>query len=147
MFVNYTLYRKHNFLRWLILLHWVDEMKCPDVRFHDPEFSSPLLKYSFKKGRSLDFTAGMSWRAELKAFELAGHTAAVGDADAYRQSLEESNNGQDDLTSLKKLWTGTLTYWKSSLNQDKTRAVMSSATIKKVIYNSNVQNVNVKPSV
>ena len=59
--------------------------------------SLQLLKYSFKKGRSLDFTAGMSWRAELKAFELAGHTAAVGDADAYRQSLEESNNGQDDL--------------------------------------------------
>ena len=59
--------------------------------------SLQLLKYSFKKGRSLDFTAGMSWRAELKAFELAGHTAAVGDADAYRRSLEESNNGQDDL--------------------------------------------------
>ena len=59
--------------------------------------SLQLLKYSFKKGRSLDFTAGMSWRAELKAFELAGHTAAVGDADAYRWSLEEPNNGQDDL--------------------------------------------------
>ena len=39
----------------------------------------------------------MSWRAELKAFELAGHTAAVGDADDYRRSLEEPNNGQDDL--------------------------------------------------
>jgi hypothetical protein len=39
----------------------------------------------------------MSWRAELKAFELAGHIAAVGDADAYRQSLEGPNNGQDDL--------------------------------------------------
>jgi hypothetical protein len=56
-----------------------------------------VLKFSIKKGRSLTFTQGTSWKDELMEFELLARTEPVGDADAYGRSLEESGEDSDKL--------------------------------------------------
>lgn len=56
-----------------------------------------VLKFSVKKGRSLTFTQGTSWKDELMEFELLARTEPVGDADAYGRSLEESGEDSDKL--------------------------------------------------
>jgi hypothetical protein len=56
-----------------------------------------ILKFSIKKGRPLKFTEGMSWKDELTEFELAARTAPLGDAEAYKRSLEDPETESDDL--------------------------------------------------
>ena len=56
-----------------------------------------ILKFSIRKGRPLKFTEGMSWKEEIKQFELKALTAPLGDAEAYGRSLQVSDNDSDDL--------------------------------------------------
>jgi hypothetical protein len=56
-----------------------------------------ILKFSIRKGRPLMFTEGMSWKEEIKEFELKALTAPLGDAEAYGRSLQESDNDSDGL--------------------------------------------------
>ena len=56
-----------------------------------------ILNFSIKKGRPLKFTEGMSWKDELAKFELAAQTAPLGDAEAYKRSLEDPEAESDDL--------------------------------------------------
>ena len=56
-----------------------------------------ILKFSIKKGRPLKFTQGRSWKDELTEFELAAQTAPLGDAKAYKRSLEDPEAESDDL--------------------------------------------------
>ena len=56
-----------------------------------------ILKFSIRKGRPLRFTEGMSWTDELLGFEMAARTAPLGDAEAYRRSLETTEDNLDDL--------------------------------------------------
>jgi hypothetical protein len=56
-----------------------------------------ILKFSIRKGRPLRFTEGMSWTDELLGFEMAARTAPLGDAEAYRRSLETTEDDLDDL--------------------------------------------------
>ena len=56
-----------------------------------------IMKFSIRKGRPLKFTEGMSWDEELKEFELNARIAPLGDAEAYRHSLEKPGIDSDDL--------------------------------------------------
>jgi hypothetical protein len=56
--------------------------------------SLQMLKFSIRKGRSLNFTEGMRWSDELKEFEFAARVAPLGDAEAYGHSLD--NIGDED---------------------------------------------------
>jgi hypothetical protein len=56
-----------------------------------------ILKFSIWKGRPLKFTEKMAWDEELEKFELNAWIASLGNADAYRCSLEEPNIDSDDL--------------------------------------------------
>ena len=56
-----------------------------------------IMKFSIWKGRPLKFTEEMSWDEELKEFELNTWIAPLGDAEAYRNSLEKPGIDSDDL--------------------------------------------------
>jgi hypothetical protein len=58
-----------------------------------------ILKFSIQKGRALKFTEGMGWIEELIEFEHMAWTAPVGEAEAYRRSLEDP---EKDLENLEK---------------------------------------------
>ena len=59
-----------------------------------------ILKFSIRKERPLKFTETMSWKEELKEFELLARTAPLGDAEAYGRSLEEHEDDSDDLMNI-----------------------------------------------
>jgi len=59
-----------------------------------------MLKYSIKKGRSLNFTQGMSWTKELREFEFAAQVEPVGDAEAYGWSLEQPEENLSEIEEL-----------------------------------------------
>jgi hypothetical protein len=59
-----------------------------------------ILKFSIRKGQSLNFTEGMNWKDELKFFEFAARTEPLGDAEAYGRSLEDPDEDSDDLEDL-----------------------------------------------
>jgi len=56
-----------------------------------------ILKFSIRKGTRLSFTEGMSWKDELKEFELAARTVPPSDPEAYGRSLEDPGEDSDDL--------------------------------------------------
>ena len=56
-----------------------------------------ILKFSIQKNRALRFTEGMGWNEELIEFEHMAWTAPVGEAEAYRRSLEDP---EEDLENL-----------------------------------------------
>ena len=62
--------------------------------------SLQILKFSIRKGRPLNFTQGMSWSDELKEFEYAAQVAPLGDAEAYRHSLEGHEEDSDELEEM-----------------------------------------------
>lgn len=62
--------------------------------------SLQIMKFSIRKGRSLNFTEGMNWKDELKEFEFAARTEPLGDAEAYGRSLEDPKEDSDDLEDL-----------------------------------------------
>ena len=59
-----------------------------------------LLKFAVRKGQSLNFTEGMSWKDELATFEFLARTQPVGDAEAYGRSLDKPDVDSDDLEDL-----------------------------------------------
>jgi hypothetical protein len=65
--------------------------------------SLQIMKFSIRKGRTLNFTEGTSWEDELKEFEHAARTESTGDPDTYEQTLdvdEDSDALEDKLEEL-----------------------------------------------
>jgi hypothetical protein len=59
-----------------------------------------ILKFSVKKGRPLNFTAGMNWKDELKTFEYLARTDPAGEPDAFRRGLEVPGGDSDELEDI-----------------------------------------------
>jgi hAT family C-terminal dimerisation region len=59
-----------------------------------------ILKFSIKKGRPLNFTAGMNWKDELQTFEYLACTDPAGEPESYRRSLEVSDGDSDEMEDL-----------------------------------------------
>ena len=58
-----------------------------------------ILKYSVRKGRSLNFTEGMSWDEELKEFEYLARTYPSEDLDTFGKNLNVAHQDEDELES------------------------------------------------
>jgi hypothetical protein len=54
-----------------------------------------ILKFSIRRETALKFS-DMSWKEELKEFELLARSAPLGDAEAYGRSLEVDDNADSD---------------------------------------------------
>ena len=59
-----------------------------------------ILKFSIKKGRPLNFTAGMNWKDELQNFEYLACTDPAGEAESYRQGLEVPEVDSDEMEDI-----------------------------------------------
>lgn len=59
--------------------------------------SLQLMKFSIRKAKPLKFTEGLDWSDELKEFEHAARTAAVGDPEAYGRSLDNEGENSDEM--------------------------------------------------
>lgn len=59
--------------------------------------SLQILKFSINKGRSLDFTKGLSWEDELKEFEKAARMAPFGEVEAYGRTVGIAGEDSDDM--------------------------------------------------
>ena len=62
-----------------------------------------ILKFLINKGKSLEFTEGLSWSDELKEFEQAARRAPLGDAEAYGRTVDMVEEDSDDLDVLEDL--------------------------------------------
>ena len=56
-----------------------------------------ILKFSINKGRSLDFTKGLSWEDELKEFEKEARMAPFGKAEAYGRTIDMVGEDSDEM--------------------------------------------------
>ena len=56
-----------------------------------------ILKFSINKGRSLDFTKGLSWEDELKEFEKEARMAPFGEAEAYGRTIDMVGEDSDEM--------------------------------------------------
>ena len=61
-----------------------------------------ILKYSVCKGRSLNFTEGMSWDEELQEFEYLARTAPSEDPDTFGKNMNVAQHDEDKLEALVK---------------------------------------------
>ena len=59
--------------------------------------SLQILKFSINKGRSLDFTKGLSWEDELKEIEKAARMALFGEVEAYGRTIDVAGEDSDDV--------------------------------------------------
>ena len=59
-----------------------------------------MLKYTIRKGPSLNFTEGMSWDEELKDFEYMARTALSEDPDTYGCNLGAAELDDDELEEI-----------------------------------------------
>lgn len=59
--------------------------------------SLQILKFSINKGKSLEFTEGLSWSDEMREFEQAARRAPLGDAEAYGRTIDIVEEDSDDL--------------------------------------------------
>ncbi|KAK2462579.1 hypothetical protein APHAL10511_005402 [Amanita phalloides] len=59
-----------------------------------------LLKYSIRKGPSLNFTEGMSWDDEVREFEYMARTAPSEDPDTYGRNLKLVRHDEDELEKI-----------------------------------------------
>jgi hypothetical protein len=59
-----------------------------------------ILKFSVKKGRPLNFTAGMNWKDKLQTFEYLACTDPPGEPESYCLSLEVSDEDSDEMEDL-----------------------------------------------
>ncbi len=65
--------------------------------------SLQILKYSISKGRSLNFTEGMSWDEELQEFEYLARTAPSEDPDTFGKNMNVVHHyDEDELEALVK---------------------------------------------
>jgi hypothetical protein len=62
--------------------------------------SLQILKFSINKGKSLEFTEGLSWSDEMKEFEKAARRAPLGDAEAYGRTIDTVEEDSDELEDL-----------------------------------------------
>lgn len=56
-----------------------------------------ILKFSINKGRSLDFTKGLSWEDELKEIEKEARIAPFGEAEAYARTIDMVREDSDEM--------------------------------------------------
>jgi hypothetical protein len=68
--------------------------------------SLQIIKFSIRKGRTLNFTEGTSWQDELREFELIARTESTGDPETYERTIdidEDSDTLDSDLEQLQRV--------------------------------------------